>query len=224
MILFFKPLNLEINVSVENINKVVFESHVYFSKFIQSICDYVNGESEDIVILENGIVKQHSKSSFICHSPFLINLNEKKVLNIVYNSFDHIVSNDNLLFEKFTKLNSESEAFLYDVMDKSDYTLELTPYSDVNSVFKAFNAKFNEENQSIFEKIIDYITLLSKIIKKDALLVCVNFESYFCKDEIDQIIQQSLAMDVHLILLESTSKYQLENADLLIIDQDLCIV
>ena len=114
MILFFKPLNLEINVSVEKINKVVFESHVYFSKFIQSICDYVNGESEDIVILENGIVKQHSKSSFICHSPFLINLNEKKVLNIVYNSFDHIVSNDNLLFEKFTKLNSESEAFLYE--------------------------------------------------------------------------------------------------------------
>lgn len=224
MKIFFTPLNLEIDIKENFCNLVVIESQTYFSRFISALCDYEAYETKDLYFENNGSNLDLKKNLFIRHSPFLISLNDKKLLSLLYEELGFVFFDNQEIQNKFFKIRSELNSLMYEVSDKSAYSLNIEDSPDFSCFLKLFNVRYQEDSD-LLSKTIDFISIISSISKLRVLVVFVNFLSFFEKEEVELIIHQSLVMNVSLMFIENKQiDDTYKNTSLTVIDKDLCEV
>lgn len=91
----------------------------------------------------------------------------------------------------------------------------------IGSILKALGMEFNNDYESLGEKVIDYMQLV-RAYDREKLFILVNFRDYLDDGEMENFIETVFRHEFHVIMIESKEHRLLEKEHRYLIDQDLC--
>ncbi|MBP9989545.1 MAG: type II-A CRISPR-associated protein Csn2 [Ruminococcus sp.] len=92
---------------------------------------------------------------------------------------------------------------------------------DIGAIIKASGIEINDTYNSLGEKIIDYMELVTEFDRKK-LYLTVNLRSYISDNEASEFMKTVLNHGYNVIMLESSEHTHLDEELRYIIDADLC--
>ena len=186
-------------------------------------CDFIKTIDENNwVISENGKMVDFSKYVDVIFNPFSVSLNQRKLLNKLYEISEFNIKSGSLLFE-WNTLQENIIEFVENLKDNFDYDLQYTNKVDIKDVLKLTDLKFNESS-TIIEKLLDYLVLANDILKVK-LFVFFNLKTYLNLDEINYIFEQAQYHKFNILFIERFDVFEkIEGEKIVVIDVDKCAI
>ena len=150
---------------------------------------------------------------------YSVSLNDKRAMNILQEQLrqkaydeEHTVATHRIL--------SQLTKYLNELTESIDYP---TSVSDVelSIVLKSVGISFLDESENLYEKLMDYVTLLSRLTTTK-VLVCVNLRCYLELESLEKFFLHCEQNDVKLLCIESHYKTKLHCEKILYSDSDTC--
>lgn len=113
---------------------------------------------------------------------------------------------------------------LYDLLLKSDFNLTIDGGLDLHPVLKSFGVKIEDIDESLVEKLIDFVSLVSKLKIATPVIAFLNLQQFLDQQELKSLLDHSMSLNVMLLLLESRQICYNENVNLTLLDSDLCVI
>lgn len=191
--------------------------------FTQLAYDFINNkEQEKWILSENGKLLDASKYSDVIFNPLTISLNQRKMINKLYELCEVNIKTNEMLF-KWNMLQNSFVSFIDELINCFDYDLQYSEKLDVKDILKVVDLKFNENN-TIIEKILDYLVLANDILKIK-LLVFLNIKTYLGLNELRYIIEQAKYHKFNILLIERFDAFEkIEDEKIVIVDKDKCVI
>lgn len=216
-----KPIEFEENI----INVLVVENPKLFYTFVSDFYNQITNSNEGSFVLSDNskILPMHKYMELILE-PFSIDLNQKKILNKLY-----AVLKENILktetYKELIELQSTVFKFVEKISDTIEYPLIYEDSSiDLQDIFKMVDLKLESKQESLLEKILDYITAVCEFLGINCFLA-VNLKSYLSKEELEELYKSIHYKKLNLMLLESKNTEYISPVEkLYIIDSDLCSI
>lgn len=185
-------------------------------------CDFIKTIDENNwIISENGKMVDFAKVDVI-FNPFSVSLNQRKLLNKLYEISEFNIKSSSLLFE-WNTLQENIIEFVENLKDNFDYDLQYTNKVDIKDVLKLTELKFNESG-TIIEKLLDYLVLANDILKVK-LFVFFNLKTYLNLDEINYIFEQAQYHKFNILFIERFDVFEkIEGEKIVVIDVDKCVI
>ena len=191
-------------VSIENVS--VFRNLYY--NFFKNITYSENDSPIDI-----------SKYTLLINNPLNLDLNEKKILNLLYKKIiGNIVDKDRVKISEIEELSNE---LLDDLIYKTGLLVEYSPIIDINKLLSAFNLQFKEiEYSNYLDYIMNYISTNLEL-SKYKLILTFNLLNSVSSEEIDALKKEIEYQDIMLLDRSYNNRYK---DSTIIIDNDLCVI
>ena len=221
MKLINEDLNNEIIFEENKVNLLVVENKKKFVEFIQEIIKQINGnEGKFFLFDKNTELKIHNKVEII-KDIFDLDINNKKILNKIYHELEELSIDSEFLLET-KNMESNLLKYIYCLIEKYDYPLEIVEGLDLKEIFKLLSVKLSLCFSNKVEEILEYIDLVSKVLKKE-IFILVNFHIFLEKDDIVALYRECFYKKIKLLFVESQKPDIInEEEKLFIIDNDLC--
>ena len=221
MKLINEDLNNEIIFEENKVNLLVVENKKKFVEFIQEIIKQINGnEGKFFLFDKNTELKIHNKVEII-KDIFDLDINNKKILNKIYHELEELSIDSEFLLET-KNMESNLLKYIYCLIEKYDYPLEIIEGLDLKEIFKLLSVKLSLCFSNKIEEILEYIDLVSRILKKE-IFVLVNFHIFLEKDDIVALCKECFYKKIKLLFVENQKPDIINNEEkLFIIDNDLC--
>ena len=95
---------------------------------------------------------------------------------------------------------------------------------NMQSLLKALGVEFENEYNSICEKLLVYMRIINRYFQKE-VFVLVNLKTFVNEDELKDFYQNAFYEKLNLLLFESTERKSMGNAEeVTVIDEDMCEV
>ena len=173
MKLIHEDLSNEIIFEENKVNLLIVENKEKFVEFIQEIIKQIEGEYGKFSLFEENTELKINDKIDIIKDIFILNLNNKKVLNKVYHELEKLSVDAEFLLETKNMENSLLK-YIYYLIENYDYPLEIIEEIDLKEIFKLFSVKLSLCFSNKIEEILEYIDLVSKIFKKEIFILgCV---------------------------------------------------
>lgn len=212
-------LETPLTISPDSVQLLIIESPDEFYSTVASLDKQLNGDDGDFIFSKNGEPLSPSKSGIMLCDTFHFDLNDKKILNILYKRLETNVYEENL--PRLYDLNSNNIAFIENLAYSLPFLLEYDE-PQPNDYFKLLSLRFAKNYTSLEEKIICYINALIEL-KKCEFFVFVNLKSVLSDEKLLQIYTHCQKEQVGLLLLESEKRRPLLPCEkAIIITNDLC--
>jgi CRISPR-associated protein, csn2 family len=221
MKLINEDLNNEIIFEENKVNLLVVENKKKFVEFIQEIIKQINGNEGKFSLFDkNTELKIHNKVEII-KDIFDLDINNKKILNKIYHELEELSIDSEFLLET-KNMESNLLKYIYCLIEKYDYPLEIVEGLDLKEIFKLLSVKLSLCFSNKVEEILEYIDLVSRILKKE-IFVLVNFHIFLEKDDIVALCRECFYKKIKLLFVENQKPDIINNEEkLFIIDNDLC--
>ena len=221
MKLINEDLNNEIIFEENKVNLLVVENKKKFVEFIQEIIKQINGNEGKFSLFDkNTELKIHNKVEII-KDIFDLDINNKKILNKIYHELEELSIDSEFLLET-KNMESNLLKYIYYLIEKYDYPLEIVEGLDLKEIFKLLSVKLSLCFSNKVEEILEYIDLVSRILKKE-IFVLVNFHIFLEKDDIVALCRECFYKKIKLLFVENQKPDIINNEErLFIIDNDLC--
>ena len=221
MKLINEDLNNEIIFEENKVNLLVVENKKKFVEFIQEIIKQINGnEGKFFLFDKNTELKIHNKVEII-KDIFDLDINNKKILNKIYHELEELSIDSEFLLET-KNMESNLLKYIYCLIEKYDYPLEIVEGLDLKEIFKLLSVKLSLCFSNKVEEILEYIDLASRILKKE-IFVLVNLHIFLEKDDIVALCRECFYKKIKLLFVENQKPDIINNEErLFIIDNDLC--
>ncbi len=221
MKLINEDLNNEIIFEENKVNLLVVENKKKFVEFIQEIIKQINGnEGKFFLFDKNTELKIHNKVEII-KDIFDLDINNKKILNKIYHELEELSIDSEFLLET-KNMESNLLKYIYCLIEKYDYPLEIVEGLDLKEIFKLLSVKLSLCFSNKVEEILEYIDLVSRILKKE-IFVLVNLHIFLEKDDIVALCRECFYKKIKLLFVENQKPDIINNEEkLFIIDNDLC--
>ena len=221
MKLINEDLNNEIIFEENKVNLLVVENKKKFVEFIQEIIKQINGnEGKFFLFDKNTELKIYNKVEII-KDIFDLDINNKKILNKIYHELEELSIDSEFLLET-KNMESNLLKYIYCLIEKYDYPLEIIEGLDLKEIFKLLSVKLSLCFSNKIEEILEYIDLVSRILKKE-IFVLVNFHIFLEKDDIVALCRECFYKKIKLLFVENQKPDIINNEEkLFIIDNDLC--
>lgn len=203
------------------VNLLIIENKKYYIKIIEEFVKQIEGNSGNFSLFSEQKELKISERVEIIKDIFNLEINNKKVTNKIYSELEELAFNSENLIET-KQIESELLKYLYTLIEKYEYSLELQEEFDLKSLWKLFSITLSSSFSNKLEEIIEYIEIISKILKKD-IFVLVNFHTFFEKSQLEELYKHCFYKKINLLLAENQkSDIILDIEKLFIIDNDLC--
>ena len=221
MKLINEDLNNEIIFEENKVNLLVVENKKKFVEFIQEIIKQINrNEGKFFLFDKNTELKIHNKVEII-KDIFDLDINNKKILNKIYHELEELSIDSEFLLET-KNMESNLLKYIYCLIEKYDYPLEIVEGLDLKEIFKLLSVKLSLCFSNKVEEILEYIDLVSRILKKE-IFVLVNLHIFLEKDDIVALCRECFYKKIKLLFVENQKPDIINNEEkLFIIDNDLC--
>lgn len=148
-----------------------------------------------------------------------VSINDKKSSNILQDKLKQIAFDEEhtiITHEVLSKITGYLNELVADV----DFPTRVSDV-DLGVVFKSVTVSFLDESENLCEKLMDYVTLLSRltVIK---VLVCVNLRSYLELSELELFFNHCEQSGIKLLCIENRYKIKLNCEKILYSDEDMC--
>lgn len=187
------------------------------------ILNNINNKKSDstILLIENDGEDIPSAKYELITSPFIINLNSKKILGSALKDIEASICEN--YFDKFQEINTDILNLLDQAILDLPYDISFDCIKDIKDVIKICDITFQEKQLSLLEKITDYIKLESKILKLKCIIF-VNLHRFLDDDEIMLLYKEAFYQKVQLIMIESHEITKKSCERVHIIDRSQCII
>ena len=220
MILAHSELAEVLNMSDFKVTEWIVESPELFIQYLNELSTQINGQAGRFVLSRNDKELNISKSIEIIFSPFLLELNEKKVLSKIYQELQDIANDENT-YLKTRELVTAIQQYFLDVEQSYSMTLSINDDIDLQSLFKLLRVKIEVDSLSLFEILLQYIKLQTVLLNKK-LIILVNANSYLTETQLQELCLFSQHNEINILLYESNQRYFTKNIKTYIIDKDKC--
>lgn len=212
-------LNHPIDWEKGYINTFIVENPKMYRDFLNELNEQVGGLNGRFVLSQDEII-DISKSTEIIYNPLLISIEDnKKILTGILKDFTEIAIND--FYEKTVELYAKINETISDLIFSSGQDLVFDDINDISQILKLYNIHPDTENLSLAEKILIYMELCEKYLKK-RLFVFVNLHGYFSEEERELLFKDISYRCYNVLIIE---RYDIKSSDReikRIIDIDLC--
>lgn len=210
------PLILE-----ENSPLVLFieNPREYFNVVNQIIYSFKKEES-DFSYWDGNEQISPDKTGEILTDLFSFELNDKKILSLLYKKLQQIFQEGDL-FVKFQEVSAKIENFLSELCLETNFALDYEPAS-FELLLKVCSVKAVENYESLLEKIICYINLFVQL-KNIKFFIFVGLKNFLCDEDLNMLYRHCRQNKISVFLIESAKVRPLiyeERA--IIITEDLC--
>ncbi len=206
-------------LSPDSVNVLIAENAFEFFKLTDELFKQFEGEEGDFVCLKDGKQCALDKCGDIVYDYFKWDFNNKKVLNALYRQIEDIALNKEQ--EKYMDLVANVNSYVMNLI--RDFSFELT-FDDltINDILKSLSLRFETDYETIEEKIVCYVNLLSEL-KNTEFIVFVNLKSILNDEKLSQLYHHCKMAEISLLLIESNSSRKLLPQEKgIIITEDLC--
>jgi len=147
-------------------------------------------------------------------------VNDKKIINAVYKRLQSdFMARGN--YGAFAEVNEKVFQLLDEIIVNSEFDLTYDE-ADFPGLMKLYGVQFNEEYDSLIEKIVAYFDAL-KILRQVKIIVLVNARSYFSESDIEALYKHFDYQKINVLTIESRIPEKiLPCEEVRVIDRDLC--
>ncbi len=208
--------------SLENMITVFsVENPIAFREMAGDFWRQLQGQEGGWILSEGGEQVSIAKKVMGVINPFLLECNDKKVLNKLYADLSETARES--FFEETAQLNGNIVSYIENLTQNVQYQLDMGLELDVTALLKAYNVRIQTEHETLTESIIEYLRVLQQICNIHFFLF-VNLKQYVTEQEIQEIYEYSFYNKIELFLLEGNYKTPLPNEKNWIFDRDLCMI
>lgn len=147
-------------------------------------------------------------------------VNRKSLLTRLYSKIKEEAFNE-VNYLATSELIATIGKYFYSLSENADGQIVFDDEADFSALLKATGARFQEDYDSLSEKLLDYM-LNVRQYEKDKLFIFVNLKSYIGADEIKGFYKMIILHKLKVLLIESVTRDKEEYEKRLIIDIDLC--
>ncbi|MBQ8146282.1 MAG: type II-A CRISPR-associated protein Csn2 [Clostridia bacterium] len=213
-------LNDPISWEKININTLVIENSKQYRDFLMELYRQSLGETGNFVLSHDLEIFNIQKSVEFIESIIGVNAeNNKKILTAITKELTEIAINDYNaeVMQAYNALNR----LISDLIFNSGRDLLFDEINDISQLLKLYNIRPDFDNLSLAEKVLLYMELCEKYLKK-TLFVFLNLHSYFSDQELELIFKSFVYKGHKALIIEryDVKASKLENKR--IIDKDLC--
>ena len=209
---------LEISEGAISILRV--ENQRQLSEYISELKQQLDGNEGRFTLSEGG--KELDISQWVCMviDIFSIDVNERSILNKLYAKVNAEAYNEhNYTFT--SELMSHMERYICNIARQQPFPITFSEGMDLAGVFKLANFRFMLSEDSVLERICDFITI-SANYTKPKVFIFVNLKCFLSKDELEQLYLFASYGKHKLLLIEGVSSDTISSEKIRIIDVDLC--
>lgn len=191
--------------------------------FAQLAYDFINNkEHEKWILSENGKLFDANKFLDVIFNPLTVSLNQRKILNKLYELCEVNIQTNEMLF-KWNTVQDSFMSFVDELIDCFNYDLYYNQKLDVKDILKIVDLKFNENN-TVVEKVLDYLVLTNDILKIK-VFVFFNLKAYLSLEEIKYIIEQAQYHKFNILLIERFDAFEkIKDERIVVVDKDKCVI
>lgn len=206
-------------VSDDYFQLLIVENPKEFYELTLDLISQSEGETGRFVFSENDEIFSLQKRAAVIFDPFRFDLNEKKLLNLLYKKAETVALNETPVL--FNELNAKLLSFLGELDFRLPVAVEYAEAQPAD-YFKISGLKFKKDYASLEEKIICYMNAFIELKRCD-FFVFVNLKSVLTDQALLKIYEHCRMQQVGALLFES-GKHRplLECEKAVIITDDLC--
>lgn len=208
---FFVQANYLYEFENTNINIIRFNNPKEYREFSQNVF-------ENIVFSINNNVVDLNKYGMIIYNPFELNINDKKIQNLVYKKLEKYIEDDERMI--ISKIEQESLKLFEKLSLNIDVSIDYNDSIDITKLFGSFDIKISDDNMSFLEKIVQYVKLNVELFNIK-IIISFGLLSLLEQQEIDLLNIELLQYGVVLV----DAQYNInENDNSLYVEGDWCII
>ena len=206
-------------ISDEYVQLLIVENPTEFYNMVADLDGQFEGQDGTFVFSIDNQLVSASKYGAIISDLFHFDLNDKKLLNILYKRLESVAFGDKLV--DFNELTAKTVEFLEEISFTVPFSLTYNE-PQPSDYLKASGIKFAKVYDSIEEKIVCYINALIEL-KQCEFFVFVNLKSVLSDEKLEQIYAHCRAEQVGMLLVEDGKRRKLlPQEKAIIITEDLC--
>lgn len=203
----------------DSVNTLIIENQNLFAKLLTDLKTQLCAGDGFAVVSDGDMILPTDKNLEVldCFVPF--ELSKKALIGKAEKLLEQYAIRDEN-YEKTMEILSQIERFLIDISFdlSSDITFEKISFT---SLIKSSGIRFNEDYDSLAEKIIDYFELVTELERKK-LFVTVNLRSYISDCEAQKFLDTVIQHGYNLLMIESSEHTRLNREKRYIVDSSLC--
>lgn len=205
------------------VQTLVIENPKLFSEFLLDFCRQAEGREGKWILSESGELLKFSQASSVIINPFTLSLNQKKLLNALYEQIDKETKSTELILE-WNRLYPVMMDTLEKITADMEYSMTYNSELEIKDFLKVMNLRFEESAENILESLIDYISLTHEVLKTK-LFILVNMKAYLDERELAYLFEQFFYKKIFILLIENHEAVQnFSYEKTVIIDKDCCII
>lgn len=201
------------------VNTIIIENQSFYYSFLSELNEQVNGADGKIVLSDDNTVISVQKNLELLSDFIPFELNKKSLVNKLAASLEK-VSTDAEHYSDTMRLVSELEDYMYKLSFECTGDI-LFPKLSAGTLIKAAAPVFNEEYESLSEKVLDYMELVYEYECKK-LFVTVSMRSFISDTDANLFMKSVLMHGFHVIMVENYAYPKCEYEKRTVIDSDLC--
>lgn len=200
---------------------VIENQHMFYS-MISDIQSQLDGNSGEFVLSENYTPLDMRKNTELISQLIPFTVNQKDLVSKLYSYIKKKAVNEKM-YQATQELIAQISDYLYHLTEDEETELTVTVPEDISGILKAFDLRFDDNDMSLSEKILEYM-ISSYELRTKKLFIVVNLRSYLTDNQTDLLFKSILLKKLQLICIESTEHGRLSNEEVIIIDKDMCVI
>lgn len=213
---FSTPLEFEEDV----INVLIIENKKSLRIVTEDILSQINGTSDKVIFSISNKEQKMSKYVEFIINPFILSTNNVRILKKLYENMSLDAFNDEMLIDTY-KINDDLIGYVERLIIRTEYDLSYNANLNFPDLLKILNVKFEEQDQTLVSRIIDYLSLSNEILGIK-LFIFLNLKVLLEDNEILEIYKHCHYNKVNILLIEGNIQIKIPGEKLYIIDEDLC--
>lgn len=206
-------------ISEKYVQLLIIENPTEFYKMVSDLDGEFDGQEGRFIFSIDGQIVSASKCGAMISDLFHFDLNDKKLLNLLYKRLESVAFGDKLI--QFNALTAKAVEFLEEVSFTAPFALEYDEPQPFDYL-KASGLKFAKVYDTLEEKIVCYINALIEL-KSAEFFVFVNLKSVLSDEKLQKIYAHCRAEQVGVLLIEDGKRRKLLSCEkAVIITEDLC--
>lgn len=218
----YPPVDLIADIPENKVLTIIAENPKLMYELAEDIYNQINGNSGSVVFSENYVPIKPQKAVDLITQFVPFTVNRKDILNKIYTKVNQTSINEKF-YKDTQEILSHIELYLYNITEELNVETNFVRPNEITGILKAFDLKIVENEQSLVDKILEYI-IACRDYRGCNWFITVGLRNYITSEEAELLFQSVLLNDVTLVCIEGSSQNKVKNETRIIIDNDLCII
>lgn len=212
--------NIEVNFDYGEIRSIIIENPRILDSFVLGLYNSTSRKEDKVYILDNFEKIEFAKLVDLVFSPLELTYEKKDIQKkLLQNILEEITESD--ISYRFSEICSSFLENIYEVKMNSEYDIDFDENLEMQKLIKCFDIHLKEPMGSFVERIVEYISVMSKLMGKQ-IFILVGCAHYIDNDEY-KLLQKHVAHENVAVLTVEGRQNTLKNpGNQYIMDVDLC--